>query len=244
MPWDFWLIFLIVGIVIPWRGHARMQQLMALPEVTSRDRFKIYFATILFQWLLTAFVAWRAFARGLSLRELGISSAVSFPLLAVTVAGAVLIAAAHWANVRRLVRSDHPNLERLRALGSRLFPRSNSELALFIVLSLTAGICEEFLFRGFVMAALFRAGLAAWLVVTLSSTVFGVAHLYQGKGGSLGTGILGTLFALVRLAYRSLLPAVVWHATLDIVAGIAGARYLLGLSSTSAERPVLDEIHR
>jgi hypothetical protein len=74
--------------------------------------------------------------------------------------------------------------------------------------------------------------------------MFAVAHLYQGKGGSLGTGILGTLFALVRLAYRSLLPAVVWHATLDIVAGIAGARFLLSLSTTSAERPVLDEIHR
>jgi membrane protease YdiL (CAAX protease family) len=244
MPWDFWLIFLVVGLVIPWRGHARMRQFMALPEVTSRDRVKLYFATILFQWLLTAFVAWRAFARGLSLHELGIRSAASFPLLAVTITGAALIAAAHWANVRRMARSDHPNLERLRALGVRLFPRSNSELALFIVLSLTAGICEEFLFRGFVMAALFRAGLAAWLVVFLSSAMFGVAHLYQGKGGSLGTGILGTLFALVRLAYRSLLPAVVWHATLDIVAGIAGARFLLGPSTTSAERPVLDEIHR
>jgi len=134
MPWDFWLIFLFVGIVIPWRGHARMRQLMTLQEVTSRDRVKMYLATILFQWLLTAFVAWRAFARGLSPRELGISSAASFPLLAVTIAGAALIAAAHWANVRRMARSDHPNLERLRALGSRLFPRSNSELSLFIVL--------------------------------------------------------------------------------------------------------------
>jgi membrane protease YdiL (CAAX protease family) len=245
MPWDFWLIFLVIGIVIPWRGHARMRQLMALPEVTSRDRVKMYFVTILFQWLLTAFVAWRAFARGLSFRELGISSGVSFPMVTVTLAGAALVAAAHWANVRRMARSDHPNLFRLRALGARLFPRSNFELSLFILLSLTAGICEEFLFRGFVMAALFRAGLAAWLVVIVSAAMFGVAHLYQGKGGSLGTGILGTLFALVRLAYRSLLPTVVWHAVLDIVAGIAGARFLLGpTTSASAEAPVLDEIHR
>jgi membrane protease YdiL (CAAX protease family) len=245
MPWDFWLIFLIVGIVIPWRGHARMRELMALPEVTSRDRIKMYFATILFQWLLTAFVAWRAFARGLSFGELAISSAVNFPLLALTIAGALLIAAAHWANVRRMASSDHPNLERLRALGVRLFPRSSFELSLFIVLSLTAGICEEFLFRGFVMAALFRAGLATWLVVLLSSAMFGVAHLYQGKGGSLGTGILGTLFALVRLAYRSLLPAMVWHAVLDIVAAVAGSRFLLGPATTeSADRPALDEIHR
>ena len=185
MPWDFWLIFLLLGFVIPWRGYARMRHLMALPEVTSRERIKMYCATIFFQWLLTALVAWRAFARGLSLHALGIGPVTSISLLTVTFIGAALIAAAHWANVRRMARSDHPNLQRLRLLGSRLFPRSKSEMALFVVLSLTAGICEEFLFRGFVMAALFRAGLDPWLVVVLSSAMFWLAQLYQGKGGSL-----------------------------------------------------------
>jgi len=181
----------------------------------------------------------------LSLSELGVRGVASASLLAVTFIGAALIAAAHWANVRRMARSDHPNLQRLRALASRLFPRSSSELTMFVLLSITAGICEEFLFRGFVMAAMFRVGLATWLVVLLSSAMFGVAHLYQGKGGSLGTGILGALFALVRIAYHNLLPAVVWHAALDIVAGIAGGRFLLGSSAgESAEQPVLDEIHR
>lgn len=244
MPWDFWLVFLVLGIVIPWRGYARMRQLMALSEVTSRDRIKMYVATILFQWLLTALVAWRASARGLSFHELGIRGAASISLLAVTFVGAALIAAAHWANVRRMARSDHPNLQRLRALASRLFPRSTPELALFAVLSLTAGICEEFLFRGFMMAALFRAGLGTWLVVVLSSVMFGAAHLYQGKGGSLGTGLLGMLFAGIRIIYQSLLPAVVWHAVLDIVAGIAGTRFLLDSSVKAARPEVLSEIHR
>ena len=244
MPWDFWLIFLLLGLVIPWRGYARMRHLMALPEVTSRERIKMYFATIFFQWLLTVLVAWRAFAHGLSLQELGIVRELSIPLLAVTFTGAALIAVAHWANVRRMSRSDHPNLQRLRALGSRLFPRSTIELALFVVLSLTAGICEEFLFRGFVMAALHRAGLDTWLVVLLSSAMFGLAHLYQGKGGSLGTGILGALFASVRIVYQNLLPAVAWHSVLDIVAGIAGARFLLRSPALAPEPEVLNEIHR
>jgi len=160
----------------------------------------------------------------------------------VAIAGATLIGAAHWANVRRMARSDHPNLTRLRALGTRLFPRTPLQKALFVLLALTAGICEEFLFRGFVMAALFRAGLAGWLVVVLSSAMFGVAHIYQGRGGSVGTSILGTLFALVRIAYHSLLPAVAWHAVLDIVAGIAGSKYLI--STPEAQPEVLEEIHR
>src|SRR5215467_9531980 len=96
MPWDFWLIFLLLGLVIPWRGYARMRHLMTLPEVTSRERIKMYCATILFQWALTAMVAWRALARGLSLGELGIARALSFSLLAVSLIGAALIAVAHW----------------------------------------------------------------------------------------------------------------------------------------------------
>lgn len=244
MPWDFWLIFFLLGFVIPWRGYARMRHLMTLPEVSSRERIKMYLATIFFQWALTALVLWRALARGLSPHELGIVLTWSFPLLATTLVGAALISAAHWANVRRMARSEHANLQRLRALGARLFPRSRAEFALFVLLSLTAGICEEFLFRGFVMAALVRAGLATWLVVFLSSAMFGLAHLYQGKGGSLGTGILGTLFALARITFRTLLPVVVWHSALDIVAGVAGARFLHGPQQPTAAAPVLNEIHR
>jgi len=243
MPWDFWLIFLVLGILLPWRGYERMRQLMSLSEVTGRDRIKLYLATILFQWFLTFLIGWRAFARGLTWHDLAVSGTSRMTVLAVSIMGALLIGAAHWANVRRMGRSNHPNLQRLRALGSRLFPRTPSETALFILLALTAGICEEFLFRGFVMAALLRVGLATWLVVILSSAMFGIAHLYQGKGGSLGTGILGTLFALVRIAYHSLLPAVVWHAVLDVVAGIAGAKFLIAAPDKEPAE-VLNEIHR
>src|SRR5215475_4879688 len=105
MPWDFWVIFVLLGFVIPWRGHARMRHLMALPEVTSGERIKMYSATIFFQWLLTSLVAWRAIARGLSLNELGIGRVASISLFAATLLGAALIGAAHWANVRRMARS-------------------------------------------------------------------------------------------------------------------------------------------
>jgi len=226
MPWDFWLIFFFLSVLLPWRGGQRMRHLMALANVTGRDRIRLYLSTILFQWLLTAMVAWRAFARGLTRQDLALTGGFVSSIMLLTLAGAILIAGAHWMNLRRMARSNHPAIESLRALGRRLFPHSAIELVFYIILALTAGLCEEFIFRGFVMAALFRAGLSNWEVILFSSVMFGVAHLYQGKSGSLGTGILGALFAAVRIAYHSLLPVVVWHAVLDIVAGIVGARYL------------------
>jgi membrane protease YdiL (CAAX protease family) len=205
-----------------------MQHLMALPQVTRGERIKLYVSTILFQWTLTALVGWRAFERGLSLHRLGISGGSRFSIVLLAAGGAALIAVGHWMNLRRTAGANHPAAERLRAMAARLFPRSPLETVFYILLAVTAGICEEFIFRGFVIAALFQAGLSAWMVIVLSSAMFGVAHLYQGKSGSVGTGILGALFALVRIAYHSLLPVVIWHAVLDIVAGLAGARYFAG----------------
>lgn len=227
MPWDFWLIFLFIGVVLPWRGRQRVRQLMAIPEVTSRDRIRLYLSTILFQWALAAVVCWRALARGLRWHELGLLSGFTPAIVFITVIGAVLIAVAHWMNLRRMAHSDHPAIASLRGLGARLFPRQAPEFVFYILLAFTAGICEEFLFRGFMMAALFRAGFSTWLVVVISSLMFGVAHLYQGKGGSIGTTLLGMLFAGARIAYGSLLPVVLWHAVLDVVAGFAGSKYFV-----------------
>jgi membrane protease YdiL (CAAX protease family) len=227
MPWDFWLIFLILGVVLPWRGRHRMQHFMALPEASGRERIKLYLTTILFQWSLAAIVCWRVVARGITVRELGVTPGRTPGVFVVAFAGAVLIAAAHWMNMRRMGSSKHPAAEKLRAMGARLFPRTSTELIFYVLLALTAGCCEEFLFRGFVIAALFHLSLSKWIVIPLSAAMFGVAHLYQGKGGSVGTALLGILFAAVRIAYHSLFPVVLWHAVLDVVAGIAGTRYLV-----------------
>jgi membrane protease YdiL (CAAX protease family) len=225
MPWDFWLIFLFLSMVLPWRGRQRMRRLMALPEATRDHRIRLYVSTILFQWLLTVVIAWRALARGLAWRELALSGEFTASILLVTSAGAALIGVVHWRNLRQLATLDHPAMKTLRALGARLFPRSKTELAFYILLALTAGLCEEFIFRGFVIAALFRAGLSTVSAVLLSSLMFGLAHLYQGKGGSMGTALLGILFGAARIVLASLIPVIIWHAVLDIVAGISGARY-------------------
>jgi membrane protease YdiL (CAAX protease family) len=94
-------------------------------------------------------------------------------------------------------------------------------------LAITAGCCEEFLYRGFAMAAFSRAGFPIWASVVVSSVLFGAAHLYQGRAGLIGTGILGLLFGVFRAFTGSVLPVVAWHAAVDIVAGIAGPRYLI-----------------
>jgi len=70
----------------------------------------------------------------------------------------------------------------IQAIAERILPQSRVELLPYLALAITAGLCEEFLYRGFAMAVLVHVGLQAWVAVLLSSILFGLAHSYQGRG--------------------------------------------------------------
>jgi uncharacterized protein len=226
MPWDFWLIFLALGVLLPWRGRARMKTLLAMPHVSSMERLVLYASTIAFQWLAVAVVGWRVWAHGYTAAQLGLTFHNRTKLAVAAVVGAAVIATLQWLNLRRVGRIPVESRGSVQAIAERILPQSAVELLPYLALAITAGLCEEFLYRGFAMAALARAGLAAWLVVLASSVLFGLAHSYQGRGGIVMTFVVGLVLGVSRLTYNSLVPAIFWHSAVDVVAGVAGRRYL------------------
>jgi uncharacterized protein len=226
MPWDIWLIFLVLGVLVPWRGHARLRELLAKPQVDSRERLSLYLSTIMFQWLAAGFAGWRAWAHGFTTEQLGLSPPGSKAVL-IGVFGAAVLGGLQWLNLRRVGRLPAESRGQLQKLSERILPRTQGETLCFLALALTAGICEEFLYRGFAMAAFARANLPGWLIVFVSAVLFGLAHLYQGRSGFVSTAILGVLFGIARLTWQSLACVVTWHCAVDVVAGTAGPKYLL-----------------
>jgi membrane protease YdiL (CAAX protease family) len=227
MPWDFWLIFFALGALLPWRGHVRLKKMLALPQMGARERLLLYASTIAFQWLAVAVTAWRAGARGLTLEDLGLVIHGPSRICVGALVGAATLGTLQWFNLRRIGRSSGKARDFLKAIAERILPHSQGELIPFLALALTAGLCEEFLYRGFAMGALSRAGLPGWSVVLVSSVLFGLAHLYQGGGGLVSTLVIGTVFGAARIAYDGLVPAMAWHFAVDAVAGVAGPKYLL-----------------
>src|SRR5260370_13060625 len=73
MPWDIWLIFFVLGVILPWRGRVRTKKLLALPHVSTTERLALYASTIAFQWFAVAVVAWRALAHGFTASQLGLT---------------------------------------------------------------------------------------------------------------------------------------------------------------------------
>jgi uncharacterized protein len=226
MPWDIWLIFFLLGVIVPWRGRYRLRELLAKPSTGATERISLYRSTIAFQWLIAGVAAWRSWAHGYSPIQLGLVIRSVWTVGVATILGAAILATFQWFNLRRMGHMSGKVRERLQALAERILPQSTRERVPFFALAATAGICEEFLYRGFAMAAFVSVGLPGWSAVVLSSLLFGIAHLYQGRGGLLGTTLLGFVFGAARSASGSLFPVVVWHIAIDAVAGIAGPRYL------------------
>ncbi len=226
IPWDFWLIFAVLGVLIPWRGAVRVRRLLRMPQVSAMDRLSIYASTIAFQWVLAAVVAWRCYARAVSAPDLGLI--VGSPLrTAAATAGLLLVfGVLQYTGIRRMAARDSSSFSRLRQISMRLMPRSSVEALAFVALATTASLCEEFIFRGFVFAALLRATSSLTVAVIASSLLFSLAHIYQGRRGLIATFLLGLLLAASRIWTGNLVPAIAGHLLVDLMAGYLAPRYL------------------
>jgi len=103
-----------------------------------------------------------------------------------------------------------------------LIPHSAKEGQLFNALSVTAGICEELLYRGFLIAY-FGAFVEA---VVLSSIAFGFGHMYQGKIGIVKTGGIGLALAGLYVLTGSLWAPMVLHVLVDVNSGFVARKAL------------------
>jgi len=101
---------------------------------------------------------------------------------------------------------------------SYFLPATWIERHWWVFLSITAGVCEETLFRGFMLRYLhvFPWTLNLTLALLISSVIFGFNHLYQGVGGVAGTAIAGFFFGLLFLLTGNLLLPIILHGVMDL----------------------------
>ena len=213
---------------VAWPRFARA---VAAGERGVRTRF--YRAVAIGEWLFAAAViatwvhAHRPFAAlGLTMPT-GVRLAAGVLVCALG-AGLVALQTRQIAALppERLVRAG----ARLSGPIAALLPHSPGERNAFMPLSLTAGVCEELVARGYVLWFI-GAWTGPWVALVLSSALFGLGHAYQGRSGVVKTGLVGLVMGLVYLGTGSLLPGMVLHTLIDVGSGIAGYALL-------RERPV------
>ncbi len=140
-----------------------------------------------------------------------------------SIALVLLVAAYHAYAVATVARSSEQRASLRQQFGklTTFMPHTRTEMYWWGGVSLTAGFCEEFLFRGYFIWAL-APWLGWWGAAALSLSFFAIGHVgvYQGWNGALRTGIVGAIFTLVVAIFNSLWPAIALHALLDLGQGM------------------------
>jgi uncharacterized protein len=212
---------LLTVLLVTFLPALMLLQGRALRDVDPAEmpRPAIYLSSSLTLWLLAGITLWVASQSGFTRDMLGLVALPPLPLLAWSVAattGGVAILA-----LGRTLRT------RETSLVEHLMPSTPGEKLAFVGVSVTAGVCEELIFRAFLIPALTVVLGSLAGAVFVSSLVFGMLHAYQGSVGIVRTGILGLLLAIPFLATGSIVPSIIAHFALDLLAGIWLTDWLL-----------------
>jgi uncharacterized protein len=215
------LVF-VLAVVIPLWDRYEIPRLKASRDPRKRIRF--YRRIIAVEWICAAVafltIGWGALftihAIPGEIDWLSGSTGSLFVMGLVTAMAVVLVLPVILAIWSPKVREKAAKAaERL----SYLLP-SNSEERIWWwpALCITAGFCEEVLYRGFLLryfhTSPFHLSLTSTLVV--AAVIFGIGHLYQGVKPALATVVLGFALSCVFVVTGSLLIPIIAHALLDL----------------------------
>jgi uncharacterized protein len=214
-------IFLVLFIFAIALLQTRQQ--LQLDSVRLKSRLPLYAGQIVFELVLFAYV-WLLGLKltGTPVRDLigGKWTSLRDVLRDIGVALMFwLVVAAVLVVLNKLLGENDGGLQAVKAL----LPQGPAEMAAWVVLCLTAGFCEEFVFRGYLqrqLAAL--TGREGW-AIALQALVFGVGHGYQGMKGMIVIAIYGVMFGILAAVRRTLRPGIIQHAGQDIFSGIVGS---------------------
>ncbi len=206
----------LLVVVQPFRGRQRYQRLLARVATDPRARVDHYRRGITAEWVGVAIVAVIGALTGRRAGSIGLRAVDSNSGVWSQVPAILVVLAVGTVLFRRPALRDA--LRRQARGFLALLPSTREEKLLFVPLAITAGVCEEILFRGFLLAYV------AWLwphatntqLIVVTSVAFGVAHVYQGALGVVVTGVVGVLLASMVVDGGSLLPAIVVHALIDL----------------------------
>jgi membrane protease YdiL (CAAX protease family) len=99
-------------------------------------------------------------------------------------------------------------------------PQRALEILLWIGVSISAGFCEELVFRGYFQKQFETFTHSRWVALFLQAVLFGISHGYQGIEACVKIACFGALYGLFAIWRKNLRPGMMAHAWGDILSGI------------------------
>lgn len=208
-PWHTALVLAVIAALV-FRGRFQAEHLRM---AANPDHIRLYQRTIIFECLTLALVLagvwhhgsslltvlgdrWRSLSQ--LLRDVGIALLFLFTSIMFT-----SIVGSHGGAADRAIQF--------------LLPQGRNEIALWVVLSITAGICEEAIYRGYLQKQFTAFTRCVPAGIILSALAFGLAHSYQGFARASMIGVTGAMAGVLAYWCRTVRPGMIAHALQDVL---------------------------
>jgi hypothetical protein len=215
------LLVVILGLVLPFFSGIRGSEQMHKVHFDEATRRRFFLSNSLVLWVLAAVAMgiWYWNERPWSL--MGFQKIVNQPLT--WVATAAFVGFYVIEVIQNYLQKDQQQKTFEQWEHNIPFlPESYRELPAYILLCLSAAICEEIMYRGFMVNYFInpmRDGFP-WIAVIFPAVMFSIAHFYQGYEAIGKIFILSALFGVIFIVSKSLLIVIVLHFLIDLFGGI------------------------
>lgn len=215
------IIYFAIFISIVFRRVSKFQG----KQVTEKIKCGTYYHLICGLWGSLFVVLIMCFFAGLSLGDIGLRQmrfdyGVWFTTVMISLSGLLFIFSLYQI-ISLSISTKHKEAAEKQygnhPVLSGILPRSKKEKCLWSFLSLSAGVCEEIVFRGFMPLLLLGIfpDISIFFLILIPSVIFGIAHFYQRVQGIIVSALFGVFFMCLFLATGSLILPILLHFFYD-----------------------------
>jgi len=215
------LFVLMLFVVQPIHGAMTYRRWVArIKAGEPANRARLYMQTLALEWVALAVLGAAWYLLGRPAADLGFvppgGNGFWIGAAVVVLATGFLIYA--WRS--SLTMTQEQKNKHIEPIGDlvHFLPRSKRDFRYFVAISITAGIVEEILYRGFAFWYLAQV-MPIWAVVAVSSVAFGLGHSYQGAAGVAKVTLIGIAFGILYVATGSIWLPILAHAIFDVLQG-------------------------
>jgi membrane protease YdiL (CAAX protease family) len=179
------------------------------------DRITLYERTLLFEWLLLGLVLFGVWLKWGSLFEVlgdrwssgkqilrDVGLAVAFLIASIMITSMI---GGHGGDANKSIQF--------------LLPQTGAERSLWVLLSISAGICEEAVNRGYFQKQFMALTNSVPAGIGLAALTFAGSHLYQGWAHAAVIGVMAVLGGVLAHWCRSVRPGMIAHVMQDVLGG-------------------------
>jgi len=214
------IIFVLVPII---DALGILDRIANSKDDAKKARCKDYYVIIAFVWGMVTPVLIMCIIGGISLASVGFrlinfEHNVWFTAITITLAFALFVyefvlPLVRIKKIREAIKNDDKE-------DFDEYPQTSKEKLLYSLQTLSFAICEETVYRGFLLFLLYAIfpEISIFLIGLIAFVAFGIGHLYQGLRNAVEIGLFGVLSMCLLIVTGSLIPSILLHFFCDFTA--------------------------